>query len=322
MAGLIPALPAAPPGPPGGFAAADFAPPAAPPPGAPPRCLARNRRCIVTGHPVLAAPHCAVAGALACLRQPSNPPHPGWTVCAVCWSAINAFYRPAETNVLTILYVERGVAGQPKYVQQAPPPMIGVLSFMCRHCEADELEHYKRQIAQGAAAPPGSRNGCEDTCTCQATFLELTNPPAPIAGAPTPRYCQRCREMAMNELLHRALLNAKEFELSARNAAGAIVTANAAFTTKRRNEGKPLSCRCGRDALEAYHNPKVTHCMCCGGVQIDAQQVKWQRNTAATIRARAAAGTLAPLQLVSANFNPNIHPRNPAVFVGQNDNRR
>lgn len=201
-----------------------------------------------------------------------------------------------EHEQLKPLVVIRGGPGQPKFVTQA----LAMRSPLCKFCEADEQEQYKRNTALGAVAPNTHQDGWENTCTCYKTRVDLS-----LTGN---RYCRHCRRLALSEIHIQAGQNRTELAQLARDNNGVRKTAGMPMALSRSDRGCPIACRCGRDTIPATMHPKATQCLCCGGVQVDASQVKVLRNTNANIAAASAAGTLPALQLVAANFNLDGRP--------------
>ncbi|KAK4546962.1 hypothetical protein LTR36_001694 [Oleoguttula mirabilis] len=264
-------------------------------------CDNRFQTCNTIGAPFPAAPGCS-APALRAACQPGPWVHlhvPGGaahSICNSCRNRARAHQTPVEHAQLDVPRFTRGVgAGAPKYITN----IAGVLGLLCKFCEADEQELHKRHTALGH--------------------------PAPLR----PRYCCGCRGRATLEIVVQAANNSGELLLLARDQAGTRQTAHPMLTTARQNRGRPAACRCGRDTIEATLNPKVTQCLCCGGVQVDVGQVKVLRHTQANIVAANAAGTLPALSFVAAAFDLNA--RGPVVGnagrtnggqVGWNNNRK
>ncbi|KAK4952692.1 hypothetical protein LTR10_009498 [Elasticomyces elasticus] len=129
----------------------------------------------------------------------------------------------------------------------------------------------------------------------------------------------------MTDIDRIAQLNKQELEDTARGPAGNIVSAGPAILAQRlagggANSGRPIACRCGRDTVEPTMHPKATFCLCCGGVQVDPDQVKINRHTIARIIAPGVLPRV--LNNTSLVHNPNARPRAVGIFVAVNNNRR
>ncbi|KAK0945451.1 hypothetical protein LTR29_003056 [Friedmanniomyces endolithicus] len=233
---------------------------------------------------------------------PPVHPLPPDDICINCWTAADQVLQPRERAQLTLPFIRRGRTGtgEPKFVTN----ILGHRALLCEFCERDEIELYKRQIARNANPPPTNHHGWEETCTCQEARIR-----APPGGT----YCIGCDEVNA-EMLERFRI--------ARNPQGVLVTATHALMARRAAIGKDFACRCGRDTVAPTAHPKVLQCLCCGGVTIDRDQVKLQRDTQANLTARAAwpvghRHALRPLRMAGHVRGP----RNlalPAVTVNNN----
>lgn len=245
-------------------------------------------------------------------------------MCNTCRNRIDTDLVPREHWRLDRQFIRRGPRGGPATITNA----LGVQALLCTFCEADEIAQYKRHMAQGTVAPANTRNGWQNTCTCQMTRLNLSQQPILPGQASSPRYCVRCRQSALNQINIDAAANRNELMNLARDPAGNTATAGIGLLLWRAAHGCPIACRCGRNTVHATATatPKVTHCLCCGGVNIDVAQIRVLRHEYANILAKAATPTGLPaLNNVAATFNLAARPpvsRNVAVIVGQPNNNR
>ena len=290
-------------------------------------CLVRRPLYALTGAPLGTPPGCLLFVARQDCAQhpgegpyPGQPAHPNWNGCRQCYAQLNRWYSLQENARLRAPLVRKSrIAGQPKYLMDPN----GVLALLCKHCESDEIEVYKRRIARGQAPPPESREGWADTCNCHNARIRNRDL---LGGGVTARWCAPCRKMETDFVVLTATENAIELQHLARNAAGARVSASARLRMRRYQQGKPIACRCGRDTVTPTLKPRATFCTCCGGVQIDHSQVKLLRNTARHIRDLAAARQLRVLgNLARASpaleMRPPFH-RNAGIQVDVNNNKR
>ncbi len=199
------------------------------------------------------------------------------TMCDFCRGVADILLRRRERRRLVRQVVARGPSGRnrPRYIRRRS----GIKTLLCKFCEADEIEQYKRRVATGVAPPPTNHLGWEETCTCQEARIRR------LAGG---KYCIACRGRVLHAICTTANLERRYRGLLARNGAGVLVTASPALRARRAAKGKDIACRCGRDTVEATPNPKVLQCLCCNGVTIDRSQVKDQRDTQANILRRSA----------------------------------
>ena len=232
------------------------------------------------------------------------------TVCDRCrWNASNA-RQPVEYAVLDELIIRPGLPGEPSWITNPQ----GVRGYLCQYCEADEQERYRRNTAPGGPPPPVSRNGWQNTCSCWRIRIDLTGLAA--------RYCIHCRERATGSVKIDAASCAANLMCTARNAMGALSTADAVLKDRRHAEHRPIACRCGRDTVIPTRHPKVTHCLACGGVKVDPDGLPALRATPA----RAAAAPR-PLYYLATNCLPlAARPRRlvPPImgWVRTNNNRK
>ncbi|KAI7357673.1 hypothetical protein KC320_g1650 [Hortaea werneckii] len=149
-----------------------------------------------------------------------SPRIPTGTAARIATLNLNAWYSLREdARFRAPLVRKRRIAGQPKYLMDPD----GVLALLCRHCESDEIEQYKRRVALGMAAPPEARQGWWDTCDCHNVRIRNRNP---LGGGVVARWCAPCREMAADFVVLTATENAIELQHLARDAAGARVSAS------------------------------------------------------------------------------------------------
>ena len=224
-------------------------------------------------------------------------------VCNQCWDRVDNQRRAIEEARLTALVVARSTGPGPKYLYNG----TGCRALLCRFCETDEIELFKQNTALNNPTPAANADGWKDTCTCRHRIrLHPSNTATMPSGGP--RYCVRCRDNTMNEINAEATSNMYERQAStwSSDIPKLLCTTTWANNTRRKVEGRPIACRCGRDTLEATAHPRVTYCLCCGGVQVDEQHpgVKITRHGSANIRARAATPAGLPaLQFTAAAFN-------------------
>ncbi|KAI7194427.1 hypothetical protein KC363_g2134 [Hortaea werneckii] len=251
---------------------------------------------------------------------PGQPAHPNWNGCRNCYVQLNHWYSIQENARFNAPLVRKSrIAGQPKYLMDPN----GVLALLCKHCESDEIEQYKRRIALGVAPPPEARQGWWDTCDCHNVRIRNRSR---LGTGVMARWCAPCREMAADFVVLTATENATELQHLARDAAGARVSASARLRMRRYQQGQPTACRCGRDTVTPTLRPRATFCLCCGGVLIDHSQVKSLRNTMRHIRDQAAAGQLRVLGNLAPAFpalssRPPLH-RNAGIQVDVNNNKK
>lgn len=290
-------------------------------------CLVRRPLYALMGAHLGTPPGCMLGVARQdCAQHPGQGPHPGqpahpdWNGCRQCYAQLNQWYTLQENARLRAPLVRKGrLAGQPKYLMDPN----GVLALLCKHCESDEIEQYKRRFTLFLPPPPESRGGWQDSCTCHNVRIRNRNA---LGGGVMARWCAPCREMAADFTVLTATENAIELQHLARDAAGARVSASATLRMRRYQQGKPIACRCGRDTVKPTLRPRATFCLCCGGVQIDHSQVKFLRNTIRNITHQMVVGPLPVLGNLTPAFpalssRPPVH-RNAGIQVDVNNNKR
>ncbi|KAK0352328.1 hypothetical protein LTR91_009553 [Friedmanniomyces endolithicus] len=235
-------------------------------------------------------------------------------MCDPCWGVADFRLRRIERRRLVHQIVARGPSGRnrPRYLHR----ISGIKTLLCKFCEADEIELYKRRITLGAVPPLMNHDRWEETCTCQKARIRT-----PVGG----KYCIQCRARVLHAICAANNLERGHRNLLARNRAGFLVLASPALRARRAAKGKDIACRCGRDTVEATPNPKVLQCLCCRGVTIDRSQVKDQRNTQANILRRSAlpAGhkDALPLLRFAGYIGGLLNLALPAVNVNNNRKR-
>ncbi|KAK3073915.1 hypothetical protein LTR53_004097 [Teratosphaeriaceae sp. CCFEE 6253] len=245
------------------------------------------------------------------------------TVCNTCWTNADIGRSPLESANLDSVTMTRNTGPGAKFTSN----VNGCRGLLCQHCEADELELYKRNIALGLAPPLAANKGWEDTCTCRESRVRLH---AGVAGALAhgARYCLDCRDREVQEIRRLCGNTMAERIACARDShhPPRAVTAHPNLQQWRLTHGRWVACRCGRDTVEATLHQRATYCLCCSGVQIDIQHPgnRVTRHNAANIVARAATPAGLPaLRFTAIDFNITARgTRNILIQVVRCNNRR